>query len=1211
MNPDLPHNSREELEASLTALLLGELPPEQAAELRRAIEQDAALAALHQRLKLTIDLVRQTAAHPAGQTAAPPLLLKLSERRRQELLAHFKTVTPKEFARPRRQEWRSPALVAAAAVLVALLALAVFLPALSSGKRKSLALGRAEFQLAAGDATRSGRLGDRSSVTQISGSYGGVVMFQTNIIPYGSRGWAEAKAERERMSATIAQLPGVASAPATPQQQPAAGVLFQPDGRELLLPAPANRTAIVLPAATDVKDTAGHTERAQGRSKQGAGTASSPLPSGPREQEAGTKPSAPLASRLLEPALERAGATSLARDGSGLNKTPQPHAAELVPRLDAVATQQAARVSDLPNAGPQDVQQTWQGVLQGDRIAFADDNHDRKSMLGTGSPPVQRMTQNQPNSSNASYGFGMKFGGGSFGGGMPGGGRGGMDGKGGTLAAPAQSLAAFGAGKPAAQPAQGGSAPGQVAAVVEPLQEQIPILGDKPIPGTLYYREAAKSPAEGTVLSRPTDLSAAFSDGIAKPGTEGAELKKRELSLDVGLSDASAKGLPGQNRPVGSVAMAGATTNGQGLGQPGTIRGVGLIVDDKEQTSTQWSAQGQSIWFGPGQPVDNLKMPGSTTVPDAYFSIAPDSRRVVSNAFAGRYASIAPSAADAARNLGEVKDKEKLRRVGGGARQQTRGGVDQQLAEAQAHGIGNYFNGIGAINDGKQLAQAQSDIQALMGAPVPAINDGKQLAQAQAEAERLSQPRSPVVPAAPQVEPDQPATKRLAAPAPIPQPEVQTRENAFSTFSLNVSDVSFKLAAASLEQGRMPEPATVRSEEFINAFDYRDPEAPAGVPVAFAFERARYPFAQNRDLLRFSLKTAAQGRQAGRPLNVVLLLDNSGSMERADRVRIIHEALRVLAAQLQPQDTLSVVTFARTARLWVDGVPGSQAGQVAEKVSELTPQGGTNLEEALNLAYRTALRHYLANGINRIVLLTDGAANLGSVEPEALKQKVEAHRQQGVALDCFGIGWEGYNDDLLEVLSRNGDGRYGFLNTPEEAASEFAGKLAGALRVAASNVKVQVEFNPSRVKAYRQLGYARHQLAKEQFRDNTVAAAQIGAAEAGNALYVIETDPRGNGPLGVVRVRYQLPGTGDYREQEWTVPYTGSAAPLEQASAALRLAAVAGAFSEWLVSSPFAAEATPDRLLGYLRGVPEVYAPDARPRRLEWMLRQAQSLGGK
>jgi Mg-chelatase subunit ChlD len=450
-----------------------------------------------------------------------------------------------------------------------------------------------------------------------------------------------------------------------------------------------------------------------------------------------------------------------------------------------------------------------------------------------------------------------------------------------------------------------------------------------------------------------------------------------------------------------------------------------------------------------------------------------------------------------------------------------------------------------------------------------------------------------------------------AALAPVPQPEVQTAGKAFSTFSLNVSDVSFKLAAASLEKGVMPEPAAVRSEEFINAFDYRDPEPPPGMPVAFAWERAQYPFAQNRDLLRFSIKTAALGRQPGRPLNIVLLLDNSGSMERADRVRIIHEALRVLAGQLQPQDKLSVVTFARTAHLWVDGVPGNQAAQVAEEVSGLTPEGGTNLEEAMNLAYRTALRHYMANGVNRVVLLTDGAANLGNVEPKALKQKVEANRKQGIALDCFGIGWEGYNDDLLEVLSRNGDGRYAFLNSPEEVASEFAAKLAGALQVAASDVKVQVEFNPARVTAYRQIGYAKHQLTKEQFRDNSVNAAQIGAAEAGNALYTVEVNPAGTGPLCTVRVRFRIPGTADYREHAWDVPFTGNAVPLEQTSPAMRLAATGSAFSEWLASSPYAGEVTPDRLLSYLSGVPEVYGADARPKKLEWMIRQAKSIAGK
>jgi uncharacterized protein YegL len=289
-----------------------------------------------------------------------------------------------------------------------------------------------------------------------------------------------------------------------------------------------------------------------------------------------------------------------------------------------------------------------------------------------------------------------------------------------------------------------------------------------------------------------------------------------------------------------------------------------------------------------------------------------------------------------------------------------------------------------------------------------------------------------------------------------------------------------------------------------------------------------------------------------------LLLDNSGSMERADRLHIRQECLRVLASQLQTNDRVSVVAFARTAQLWVDGLPGNEANELPQRVGGLTPQGGTNLEEAMNLAYQTALRHFLPNGVNRVVLLTDGAANLGDVEPESLKKKVEANRQQGIALDCFGIGWEGYNDDLLEVLSRNGDGRYGFVNTPEAASSEFAGQLTGALKVAASDVKVQVEFNPRRVTAYRQLGYAKHQLKKEQFRDNTVDAAEIGAAEAGNALYVVQVNPRGEGPLGTVRVRFKIPGTSDYREHEWRCRTTARRSRLEQSPFPMRLAAHGG-----------------------------------------------------
>jgi autotransporter-associated beta strand protein len=447
--------------------------------------------------------------------------------------------------------------------------------------------------------------------------------------------------------------------------------------------------------------------------------------------------------------------------------------------------------------------------------------------------------------------------------------------------------------------------------------------------------------------------------------------------------------------------------------------------------------------------------------------------------------------------------------------------------------------------------------------------------------------------------------------APIPQPEILTRENAFSTFSLNVSDVSFKLAEASLQNGRMPDASSIRSEEFINAFDYRDPEAVAGRPVAFASERARDPFAQNRDLLRFSIKAAAAGRAANRPLNLVLLLDTSGSMERADRVAIIREAMRVLAMQLHPQDTVSVVTFARTARLWADGVAGDKAGETLSQVGGITLEGGTNLEEAMRLAYETARRHYLANGVNRVVLLTDGAANLGNVDAAALKQKVEAQRKQGIALDCFGIGWEDFNDDMLAELSGNGDGRYAFINSPEEAGTEFAAKLAGALQVAAQDVKVQVEFNPQRVISWRQIGYAKHQLTKEQFRDNSVIAAEIAAQEAGNALYTVETKPDGTGPVATVYVRYKVPGTMEIQEHSWDVPYNGNAPALGQSSAAMRLAATAGAFSEWLAASPFAQEVSPDELLKDLSGVPQIYGADQRPKQLEWMIRQAKSLADR
>jgi Mg-chelatase subunit ChlD len=448
------------------------------------------------------------------------------------------------------------------------------------------------------------------------------------------------------------------------------------------------------------------------------------------------------------------------------------------------------------------------------------------------------------------------------------------------------------------------------------------------------------------------------------------------------------------------------------------------------------------------------------------------------------------------------------------------------------------------------------------------------------------------------------------APAARESAEMLVEGSPSSTFSLNVSDVSFRMTQASLDRGTLPDPGAVRVEEFVNAFNYHDPEPPPGAELGVTWQRALYSLAQQREVLRVAVRTAAQGRDAGRPLNLVILLDNSGSMERADRVAIVRASLRVLCGMLGERDRISVVAFARVPHLWVDGLRGGDPEALLKRLLELVPEGGTNLEAALELAYETAGKHSVPGGNNRVVLLTDGAANLGEVDPEHLRTRVEGFRKRGIALDCFGIGWEGYNDTLLEQLSRNGDGRYGFVNAVRDAETGFARRLAGALQAAASDVKVQVEFNPNRVVSYRLVGYTNHQLQEKQFRDANVDAAELGAAESGNALYLLEPKLNGSGPLCTVRVRFKRPATGEFVEREWSVPYS-PAGSLEESEPSLRLAVAASAFGEWLSRSPHAAGIGPDQVLGFLRGVPETFPFDPEPRLLESMIRRAGAIAGE
>tara|TARA_R110002096_G_scaffold4501_52_gene21389 strand:+ start:3727 stop:6960 length:3234 start_codon:yes stop_codon:yes gene_type:complete len=388
-------------------------------------------------------------------------------------------------------------------------------------------------------------------------------------------------------------------------------------------------------------------------------------------------------------------------------------------------------------------------------------------------------------------------------------------------------------------------------------------------------------------------------------------------------------------------------------------------------------------------------------------------------------------------------------------------------------------------------------------------------------------------------------------------PEETAAKNPFSTFSLHVSDVSFKLAQEALAKGTWPDRERIRVEEFVNAFDYGDPMPSQAEKVAANQEQAIHPFLQQRNLLRIAMRTAAAGRAGQTPLRLTILLDKSGSMERPDRVATVDRAFTQLVGQLFPSDQVTLLSFARQPRLLADQASGAELTQLANLAEQTPTEGGTNLEAALQLAFEKAEQQKLIGAQNRIVLITDGAANLGDADPAQLSRMIETIRDRGIAFDAAGVGAEGLNDEILEALTRKGDGRYYLLSRPEDAEDGFAKQIAGALRPAAKNVKIQVEFNPERVGRYKLIGFEKHRLKKEDFRNDKVDAAEMAAEEAGVALYQIEPLPNGSGDIGSVSIRFRDMESGNMIERRWPIPYEPTAARLDQATSSMKLATCA------------------------------------------------------
>lgn len=438
--------------------------------------------------------------------------------------------------------------------------------------------------------------------------------------------------------------------------------------------------------------------------------------------------------------------------------------------------------------------------------------------------------------------------------------------------------------------------------------------------------------------------------------------------------------------------------------------------------------------------------------------------------------------------------------------------------------------------------------------------------------------------------------------------EKSSAKEPFSTFSLHVADVSFKLARAALAQGRWPDSARIRIEEFVNAFDYGDPLPRDGERVSCALEQSIHPFLQQRNVLRVSMRTAATGRSATTPLRLTFLLDNSGSMERPDRQQTVRRAFSLLAQQLKPIDQVTLISFAREARLLADQVPGTQVQQLVHRIESLPAEGGTNIESALQIAFQKAVEQRVQGAQNRIILLTDGAVNLGNANPETLSQMIARMRERGIAFDAAGICAEGLNDEILEALTRKGDGRYYLLDSAESADEGFARQLAGAMRPSAKNVKVQVEFNPNRVGQYKLLGFEKHRLRKEDFRNDKVDAAEMAAAEAGVAVYQFEPKPDGVGDVGSVSVRFRDLAIGRMVENRWPITYEPDAPRIDKASPSLRVATSAALLAAKLRDEPLGQSVELQTLAKLLASLPPQLRSVTRVQQLEQMIQQTRQI---
>ena len=419
-------------------------------------------------------------------------------------------------------------------------------------------------------------------------------------------------------------------------------------------------------------------------------------------------------------------------------------------------------------------------------------------------------------------------------------------------------------------------------------------------------------------------------------------------------------------------------------------------------------------------------------------------------------------------------------------------------------------------------------------------------------------------------------------------PFKQTVTEPVSTFSIDVDTGSYSNTRRMLNMGQLPPSDAVREEAFINYFDY-DYSAPETISTPFKVhtEVATAPWNEHRQLLKIGIKGFEIEKADLKAANLVFLLDVSGSMNAPNKLPLLKTSLTMLTKQLDENDSVAIVVYAGAAGVVLPATQGNDQQAISAALDKLAAGGSTNGEQGIELAYQIAQQNFKKDGINRVILATDGDFNVGMQSVDKLKELVAAKRKTGVALTTLGFGQGNYNDGLMEQLANIGNGQHAYIDNINEARKVLVDELSSTMQIIAKDVKIQVEFNPQQVAEYRLIGYQNRMLASEDFNNDKVDAAELGAGHTVTALYEItladsehkqidelryqskaSEKPAANNELAFVKVRYKEPSAEQSKLLTQAIS-SDQIQPLSQASSDFKFAAAVAGFAQLLKGAKY------------------------------------------